>query len=98
MKTNPISGQVIRPVWQIRAINFFDFKFKIAIYNSKKAAKKYADQFEGFLRKQIIESDSLSDFHKEIAEHHILNSRVKTAKDIKSLDDLKWKHSRGIGM
>lgn len=95
MKTNPISGQVIRPVWQIRAINFFDFKFKLAIHNSKKTAKKYADQFEGFLRKQI-ESDSLSDFHKKIAGQHILNSRVKTAKDLKALDDLKWRHSIGL--
>ena len=95
MKTNPISGQVIRPMWQIRVINFFDFKFKLAIHNSKKVAKKYADQFESFLRKQI-ESDSLSDFHKEIAGQHILNSRVKTAKDIKALDELKWKHSRGL--
>ena len=95
MKTNPISGQVIRPVWEIRAINFFDFKFKLAIHNSKKTAKKYADQFEGFLRKQI-ESDSLSDFHKKIAGHHILNSRVKTAKDLKALDDLKWRHSIGL--
>ena len=96
MKTNPISGQVIRPMWQIRVINFFDFKFKLAIHNSKKAAKKYADQFEGFLRKQIIESDNLSDLHKEIAVHHILNSKIKTAKDIKALDELKWKHSRGL--
>jgi len=95
MKTNPISGQVIRPMWQIRVINFFDFKFKLAIHNSKKNAKKYADQFESFLRKQI-ESDKLSDFYKEIAEQHILNSRVKTAKDIKALDELKWKHSRGL--
>lgn len=95
MKSNPISGQVIRPMWQIRVINFFDFKFKFAIHNSKKTAKKYADQFESFLRKQI-ESDSLSDFHKEIAGQHILNSRVKTAKEINSLDDLKWKHSRGL--
>ena len=95
MKTNPISGQVIRPVWQIRAINFFDFKFKLAIHNSKKTAKKYADQFEGFLRKQI-ESDSLSDFHKKIAGQHILKSRVKTAKDLKALDDLKWRHSIGL--
>lgn len=95
MKTNPISGQVIRPIWQIRVINFFDFKFKLAIHNSKKTAKKYADQFEGFLRKQI-ESDSLSDFHKEIAGQHIQNSRVKTAKDLKALDDLKWRHSIGL--
>ena len=95
MKTNPISGQVIRPMWQIRVINFFDFKFKLAIHNSKKNAKKYADQFESFLRKQI-ESDKLGDFYKEIAEQHILNSRVKTAKDIKALDELKWKHSRGL--
>lgn len=95
MKTNPISGQVIRPMWQIRVINFFDFKFKLAIHNSKKTAKKYADQFESFLRKQI-ESDNLSDFHKEIAGQHIQNSRVKTAKDIKALDELKWKHSRGL--
>ena len=95
MKTNPISGQVIRPMWQIRVINFFDFKFKLAIYNSKKAAKKYADQFESFLRKQI-ESDDLSDFHKEIAGQNILNSRIKTAKDIRTLDDLKWKYSRGL--
>ena len=94
MKRNPI-GQVIRPMWQIRAINFFDFKFKLAIYNSKKVAKKYAGQFESFLRKQI-ESDDLSDFYKEIAGQHILNSRVKTAKDIKALDELKWKHSRGL--
>ena len=94
MKTNSI-GQIIRPMWQIRVINFFDFKFKIAIHNSKKVAKKYADQFESFLRKQI-ESDSLSDFHKEIAGQHILNSRERVAKDIKSLDDLKWKHCRGL--
>ena len=96
MKRNPISGQVIRPMWQIRVINFFDFKFKLAIMNSKKAAKKYADQFENFLRKQIIESDSLSDLHKEIAGQHIQNSRVKTAKDLKALDDLKWRHSIGL--
>ena len=95
MKTNPISGQVIRPMWQIRVINFFDFKFKLAIHNSKKTAKKYADQFEGFLRKQI-ESDSLSDFHKEIAGQYIQNSRIKTAKDLKALDDLKWRHSIGL--
>lgn len=95
MKTN-LYGQV-RPMWQIRVINFFDFKFKLAIMNSKKIAKKYADQFESFLRKQI-ESDSLSDFHKEIAGQHILNSRERVVKDIKSLDELKWKHSRGIGM
>ena len=95
MKTNPISGQVIRPMWQIRVINFFDFKFKLAIHNSKKTATKYADRFESFLRKQI-ESDNLSDLYKEIAGQHILNSRVKTAKDIKALDELKWKHSRGL--
>ena len=95
MKTNPISGQVIRPMWQIRVINFFDFKFKLAIHNSKKTAKKYADRFESFLRKQI-ETDNLSDFYKEIAGQHILNFRVKTAKDIKALDELKWKHSRGL--
>lgn len=95
MKTNPISGHVIRSMWQIRVINFFDFKFKLAIYNSKKTAKKYADQFENFLRKQI-ESDSLSDFHKKIAGQHIQNSRVKTAKDLKALDDLKWRHSIGL--
>lgn len=95
MKTNTISGEKIRPLWQIRVINFFDFKFKLAIHNSKKTAKKYVDLFESFLRKQI-ESDNLSDFHKEIAGQHILNSRIKTAKDIKSLDDLKWKHSRGL--
>lgn len=95
MKTNSI-GQVIRPMWQIRIRRFFDFKFKIAIYNSKKVAKKHADQFEGFLRKQIIESDSLSDLYKEIAVHHFLNSKIKTAKVIKALDDLKLKHSRGL--
>ena len=95
MKTNPISGQVIRPMWQIRVINFFDVKFKLAIHNSKKATKKYADQFESFLIKQI-ESDNLSDFHKEIAEQHIQNSRVKTTKELKALDDLEWKHSRGL--
>lgn len=95
MKTNPISGQVIKPMWQIRVINFFDFKFKIAIHNSKKAAKKHEDQFESFLRKQI-ESDNISDFHKEIARQHILNSRERTTKDIKALDELKWKHSRGL--
>lgn len=95
MKTNPISGQVIRPMWYIRVINFFDFKFKFAIHNSKKAAKKYADQFESFIRKQI-ESDNLSDFHKEIAGQHILNSRERAIKDIKALDELKWKHSRGL--
>ena len=95
MKTNPISGQVIRPMWQIRVINFFDFKFKLAIHNSKKTAKKYADQFESFLRKQI-ESDSLSAFHRKIAGQHILNSRVKIAKDLKALDDLKWRHSIGL--
>lgn len=95
MKTNPISGQVIRPMWQIRVINFFDFKFKLAIHNSKKTAKKYANQFESFLRKQI-ESDNLSDFHKEIACQHILNSRERVTKDIKALDELKWKHSRGL--
>ena len=95
MKTNPISGERIKPMLEIRIRRFFDFKFKLAIHNSKKVAKKYADQFESFLRKQI-ESDSLSDFHKEIAGQHILNSRVKTAKDIKALDELKWKHSRGL--
>lgn len=95
MKTNPISGQVIRPMWYIRVINFFDFKFKLAIHNSKKAVKKYADQFESFLRKQI-ESDNLSDFHKEIAGQYILNSRERAIKDIKALDELKWKHSRGL--
>ena len=95
MKRNPISGQVIRPMWQIRVINFFDFKFKLAIMNSKKAAKKYADQFESFLIKHI-ESDDLSDFHKEIAGQHIQNSRVNTAKDLKALDDLKWRHSIGL--
>lgn len=88
MKTNLISGQVIRPMWQIRVINFFDFKFKLAIHNSKKAAKKYADQFESFLRKQI-ESDNISDFHKKIAGQHILNSRKRATKDIKALDELK---------
>ena len=94
MKTNSI-GQVIRPMWQIRIRRFFDFRFKLAIHNSKKTAKKYADQFESFLRKQI-ESDNLSNFFVEIAGQHILNSRERATKDIKALDELKWQHSRGL--
>ena len=95
MKRNPISGERIKPMLEIRIRRFFDFKFKLAIYNSKKTAKKYADQFESFLRKQI-ESDNLSDFFVEIAGQHILNSRERAIKDIKALDELKWKHSRGL--
>ena len=95
MKTNTISGEKIRPLWKTRLINFFDFKFKIAIYNSKKASKKYEDRFENFLRKQI-ESDNLSIFHKAIALDHISNLKIKTTRDIKALDDLKWRHSIGL--
>ena len=95
MKTNTISGEKIRPLWKIRLINFFDLKFKIAIYNSKRAAKKYEDRFESFLRKQI-ESDNLTNFHKTIALDHISNLKIKTARDIKALDDLKWRHSLGL--
>ena len=95
MKINTISGEKIRPLWKTRLINFFDFKFKLAIYNSKRAAKKYADRFESFLRKQI-ESDNLSIFYKTIALDHISNLKIKTTRDIKALDDLKWRHSIGL--